>query len=68
MQTQTINISIYVNNLLSTNPFTLILSSLENFDKEESKFEKKNVCVSVCGERGEGGGSALTPKLYAKLC
>ena len=38
-----------------------------NFDKEESKFEKKNVCVCcVCVWRG--GGSALTPKLYAKLC
>ena len=35
-----------------------------NFDKEGSKFEKKNICVCVCG--GEGGG-ALTPKLYAKL-
>ena len=35
-----------------------------NFDKEGSKFEKKNVCVCVCG--GEGG--VLTPKLYAKLC
>ena len=44
-----------------------------NFDKEGSKFEKKNVCVCVCvcvcvwTERG-GGAGALTPKLYAKLC
>ena len=50
-----------------------------NFDKGVSKFEKKmfvcvcvkNVCVCVCimcvcVERG--GGSTLTPKLYAKLC
>ena len=37
----TINISIYVNNFLNTNPTTLILSSLEvNFD-EESNSEKK---------------------------
>ena len=51
-----------------------------NFDKEESKFEKKNVCVCVyvCVLRGGGGGavgggrgggvSALTSKRYAKLC
>ena len=38
--------------------------SLVNFDKEGSKFEKKNVCV--CVWRG-GGRGALTPKLYAKL-
>ena len=66
IQTQTINISIYVNKLLSASPLTLILSSLVKFDKGESKFETKNVCVCVCG--GEGGGSTLTPKLYAKLC
>ena len=61
-QTQTINISIYVNNLLCTNPITLILSSLVNFDKEESKFEKKcvRVCVCVCG--GEGGGGRTDTK------
>ena len=35
-----------------------------NFDKEGSKFEKKN--VGVCVWRG-GGRGALTPKLYAKL-
>ena len=39
------------------------------FDKEGYKFEKKKVCVCVyvcmCGGRG---GSALTPKLYEKLC
>ena len=52
IQIQTIKISIYVNNLLSTNPITLILSSLVNFDKEESKFEKKK-CLCVCG--GEVG-------------
>ena len=40
-----------------------------NFDKEESKFEKKNVCVCMCVCMCvEGRGSALTPKLYAKLC
>ena len=41
-----------------------------NFDKEGSKFEKKNVCVCMWreGEGGRGGGGALTPKLYAKLC
>ena len=67
IQTQTINISIYVNKLLSASPLTLILSSLVKFDKGESKFEeKKCLCVCVCG--GEGGGSTLTPKLYAKLC
>ena len=39
-----------------------------NFDKEESKFEKKK-CLCVCVEgRGEGVGSALTPKLVPKLC
>ena len=63
MQTQTINISIYVDNLLSTSLLTLILSSLVNFDKGESKFEK-TMFVCVCG----GGGGTLTPKLYAKLC
>ena len=47
-------------------PFTLIMSSLVNFDKEGSTFEKKNVCVCVCVE-GRGGGGALTPKLYANL-
>ena len=52
IQIQTINISIYVNNLLSTNPITLILSSLVNFDKEESRFEKK---MFVCVWRGGGG-------------
>ena len=51
----------YINNLLSTSHFTLILSSLVTFDKGKSKFEKKNVCVCVGG--GEGGGT-LTPKLY----
>ena len=39
-----------------------------NFDKEGSKFEKKNVCVcvSVEGRWGGGGGwgGALTPKLF----
>ena len=65
IQTQTINISIYVNKLLSASSLTLILSSLVKFDKGESKFEEKNVCV--CKE-GRGGGSTLTPKLYAKLC
>ena len=41
-----------------------------NFDKEESKFLKKNVCVCVCLCVGGGGeGGALTPKLYHdKLC
>ena len=40
-----------------------------NFDKGVSKFKKKMfvcMCVCVCVERG--GGSTLTPKLYAKLC
>ena len=65
IQTQTINISIYVNKLLSASPLTLILSSLVKFDKGESKFEEKK-CLCVCVWRG--GGSTLTPKLYAKLC
>ena len=47
-------------------PFTLIMSSLVNFDKEGSKFEKKK-CLCVCGGEGGGCGGALTPKLYAKL-
>ena len=55
IQTQTINISIYVNKLLSASPLTQILSSLVKFDKGESKFEEKNVCVCV---EGRGGGGA----------
>ena len=39
-----------------------------NFDKGESKFEKKNVCVCVCVCVWRGEGGTLTPKLYAKLC
>ena len=34
-----------------------------NFDKEESKFEKKCLYVCVCVE----GRGALTPNLYTKL-
>ena len=30
-----------------------------NFDKEGSKFEKKNVCVCVCGGEGGGGGGEV---------
>ena len=54
IQTQTINISIYVNKLLSASPLTLILSSLVKFDKGESKFEEKK-CLCVCVWRGGGG-------------
>ena len=60
MQTQTINISIYDNNGLSRNPITLILSSPVNFDKEESKFEKKCLSVCVCVWREGGGGGTDT--------
>ena len=39
-----------------------------NFDREESKFEKK-ICLCVCGGGGGGGGGrALTSKWYVKLC
>ena len=51
--------------MLINKPLTLIMSSLVNFDKEGSKFEKKNVCV--CVWRGGGEECAMTPKLYAKL-
>ena len=54
IQTQTINISIYVNKLLSASSLTLILSSLVKFDKGESKFEEK---MFVCVRRGGGGGA-----------
>ena len=57
IQTQTINISIYINKLFSKNPFTLILSFLVNFNKEGSEFEKKNVCVCVCVCNGGEGGT-----------
>ena len=53
----TIKISKYVNNFLSTNPTTLILSSLvsefcPNFDKES----KSDFFVCVCVVVGGGGG------------
>ena len=67
IQTQTINILIYVNKLLTASPLTLILSSLVNFDKGESKFDKK-MFVRVCVCVWRGGGGTLTPDLYAKLC
>ena len=56
----TINTLEYVNNFLSTNPLTLILSSqVREFDKEP-KSEKIIfsfcVCVCVCG----GGGGSCT--------
>ena len=47
-----INISNYVNNFLSTNPTTLIFSSLESeFDKEsKSGFFRSCVCGGGLGE------------------
>ena len=60
------NISKYVNNCLSTNPTTLISSSLvSDFDKEY-KSDKNCVCVCGGGGGGEGEGrGALKPKQYA---
>ena len=37
-----------------------------NFDKEGSKFEKKNVCVCVCVERGREGRTDTKADAY--LC
>ena len=37
-----------------------------NFDKEGSKFEKKNVCVCVCGGEGGGGGRCTDTKSVCK--
>ena len=65
VQTHTINISIKVNNLLHTNPLSLTLSSLVNFDKEESKIEKKK-CLCVCG--GEGSGEHTDTKTVCQNC
>ena len=47
----------YINNFLSTNPTTLILSSLVSEFLNESESEKK--------WEGEG---ALIPKQYVRLC
>ena len=49
--------------MLINKPLTLIMSSLVNFDKEGSKFEKK-MFVSVCG--GEGGGMCNDTKTVCK--
>ena len=63
-----INISKNVNNFLSTNPSTFILSSLVSEIDKESNSE----CFCCCcwGDRGGGGGGqgALKPKQYARRC
>ena len=51
------NISKYVNSCLSTNPTTLISSSLvSEFDKESKSDKKLCLCVLGGGGEGRGGG------------